>query len=178
MCSSKDSFLSKNATAEKNKLMDYFKDKEIDFILTSDSIRAVQTAEAISSIRKTQLILTSNLNERKVSDFYSNTSIEELIAKRKLMGHFFSDPTQDWNNVVDVESDYDVYLRFSSELNKYINKYKSIVCVTHAGVIKSFIHNVFHIDIRRSNICKIKNGCVLAFQNEHDFNDIQLLSMM
>ena len=100
MCSSKDSFLSKNATAEKNKLMDYFKNKEIDCILTSDSIRAVQTAEAISSICKTQLILTSNLNERKVSDFYSNTSIEELIAKRKLMGHFFSDPTQDWNNEI------------------------------------------------------------------------------
>ena len=58
---------------------------------------------------------------------------------------------------------------------KYKNK--NVICITHAGVIKVFLHQIFSISKNRYNAFKINPGAILEFTNEEDYNEIQLTGL-
>ncbi len=177
LCSDKDFNLSENGNTQGQKLSEWFADKKIDLILTSDLERAKQTAEFISYSTNAEIKVFADLGERNVDEKYANLGLNELKEIRFEENKKIIDPTQDWFGVPKVESDNSVFLRIWNILQKYIESDKNIACITHAGVIKSFLHSVFLIDESRSNAFKVRNACVLVFQNEKDFDKIQLSGM-
>jgi broad specificity phosphatase PhoE len=177
LCSDKDLELSDKGIQQANKLSEWFADKAINLILTSNTLRTTQTASYISKITKAEVKEYSELRERDVGSIYTNLRLNELTLIRSNHRQKYFDPTQDWNGVSDVESDISVFTRTKEIFQEHIDMGKDLACVTHAGVIKAFIHSVFRIDESRANAFKVKNGCVLVFQNENDFDHIRLVEM-
>lgn len=177
LCSDKDIGLSENGLKQASKLSEWFSDKNIAIILTSDLLRAFQTSDFISRVTKAPVEKYSELRERKVSAEYSSLRLNELQAIRSSKNQIFFDPTQDWDNVPEVESDEAVFQRTKTVIEKHISPNTNIACVTHAGVIKSFLHRAFHLDNARANAFKVKDGCILVFQNENNFSQLQLIGM-
>lgn len=177
LCSDKDIGLSMKGLKQAKRLSDWFLGKKIDIILTSNLIRSIQTAKFISRVTNAPIRAFSELQDRKVNEVYSNLRLSELQEVRQTRNQIFSDPTQDWNGVENVESDELIFLRIKKILNSQITHNSNIVCVTHAGAIKAFLHCVFNLNSERSNAFKVRNGCILVFQNETDFSEIQLLGM-
>jgi broad specificity phosphatase PhoE len=177
LCSDRDLELSDHGLKEANKLSWWFTDKRIDIILSSDSQRAKQTSSFISEATLAPVKEYSGLRDRRVGPEYSSLRLNELQTVRSARHQTFFDPTQDWNNVSEVEGDESVYLRTKNVLEKHIFPGTNIACVTHAGVIKSFLHSVFDLEDSRGNGFKVRNGCILVFQNENDFPHLQLVGM-
>jgi broad specificity phosphatase PhoE len=177
LCSDKDYELSKKGIQQGHCLSQWFSDKKIDLILTSNLLRAKQTANFVRSVTNAQVKECEELSERNVGITYSNLRLAELKATRLNRGQDFFDPTQDWNAVLSVESDESVFKRIKSVLQTNYSPEMNLACVTHAGVIKSFVHSVFQMDKSRTNAFKVRNGCVLVFQNENDFVHLQLMGM-
>ena len=177
LCSDSDLGLSDKGIHQATKLSEWFADKKIDLILTSNLLRATQTANFISKVTKAEVKEYSELIERNVGSSYSNLRLNELREVRSSKNQEFFDATQDWFNVSDVESDDDVFRRTRLILQKHIRSNEQLVCVTHAGVIKAFLHSVFQMAPSRTNAFKVRNGCVMVFQNERDFDHLQLMGM-
>lgn len=177
LCSDKDFKLSDKGIEQGKKLSTWFCDKKIDLILSSSLLRAEQTAKYINEVTNAEIVLSKDLLERKVSPEYTNLKLQEITECRINKEHNFYDPTQDWNDVIEVESDMEIFERVKSLLINFYNPGINIACVTHAGVIKAFLHIVLKMDKRRSNGFKVKNGCVIVLQNENDFEKIQILGI-
>lgn len=177
LCSDQDNELSHKGIEQGRKLTTWFRDKNIDLILSSSLLRAVNTAKYINEATNAEIVLSKDLLERKVSSEYANKKLQEITKYRNSKGHNFFDPSQDWNGVSEIESDMEIFERIKSLLINYYQPEKDIACVTHAGVIKAFLHVALKIDKSRSNGFKVKNGCIIVLQNEIDFDKIQLLGM-
>jgi broad specificity phosphatase PhoE len=175
-CSNKDSGLSIQGQKQAKLLSNYFSKKEIDVILSSSSLRSVQTANSIISTTTVNVQIFPELNERKVGNSYANLPKAELTKLRKSLGHNFCDPSQDWDDVEDTESDDLVFERILKVIKPYIESGKCFVCVTHAGVIKSFLHCCFQINSERAAAFKIGNGQIIVLAN--NIENIQMLEMI
>jgi len=138
--------------------------REIDTIVTSPATRCVDTAEILQDYLNIPVRVCRELCERSVHRRYEGVPSEQLVHLRISEGHRFVDPTQDWNDVLEVESDRDVYMRIMRVLREYRNL--STLVVTHAGVIKSFLHCEFHIDAQRSNCFKVGNSSILTLDED------------
>ncbi|MDD4149173.1 MAG: histidine phosphatase family protein [Bacteroidales bacterium] len=177
LCSDKDYILSENGQQQGRKLSEWFTGKKLDLILTSNLLRTQQTSEFISQTTKAEIKVYEQLAERNVGFKYANLELKAINEIRSQENKEIIDPTQDWAGVSEVESDELVFNRTKDILQKHIEVGKNIACVTHAGVIKAFLHTVLHIDKSRSNAFKVRNACVLIFQNENNFEQIQLIGM-
>jgi broad specificity phosphatase PhoE len=177
MCSDKNCELSDNGQQQGRRLSEWFADKKLDLILTSNLLRTQQTAEFISQSTKAKIKVYAQLAERNVGIKYANLELRELKEIRSQEKIDIIDPTQDWFGVTEVESDELVFKRTKEILQKHIVAGKNIACVTHAGVIKAFLHTVLNIDKSRTNAFKVRNACVLIFQNENTIGQIQLIGM-
>lgn len=177
LCSNTDKNLSTFGIKQAELVANFFVNKDIDCILTSDLKRAVQTANLINTVCNTDLIECSWLRERYIPNSFSNQKCDDLIKKRKNMNHQFIDPSQDWFDVNDVESDSDVHLRFFDGVSEYIKKDRDIICVTHAGVIKSVLHSIFEISPQRTNAFKVRNGCIISLKTNGGLENAQIIEV-
>ena len=103
--------------------------------------------------------------------------MDDLVKKREALNHLFIDPSQDWHNVSEVESDNEIFIRLSHGFSDYLNNNKNIICVTHAGVVKALLYSILKIDPKRTNAFKVRNGCILSLQTEGNLENIQLVEM-
>lgn len=131
-------------------------------VLSSSSSRAQMTAQIITNYLSLPLTIHEELCERNYG-IYDNMSIDLLIEKRRKLGHKFVDSTQDWFAVSDVESDTAVFERVSSLIKTIYpcSSDENVLIITHAGVIKSYLHTSFEISSTRSNFVKVPNGAVI-----------------
>lgn len=176
LCSNSNQSLSEKGVQEAILVAEWFSKVKIDQILTSDSLRAKETALSINSKTGAPIKVYKELAERFVGSEYANLQFDQLKIIRQ-NDKWAYDLTQDWFGVTNVESDIDVYNRLCSVLVDNIRSEDNIVCVTHAGVIKSFLHSAFNIDPKRPNTFKVRRGTILAFQNETDFKKLQMVGM-
>lgn len=156
---------------QSKRLAQWAKTQEFSQILSSDFVRAKETAEIISAHLNIPVSFHAELRERNYKK-YDHIDRANLIKMRTAAGHCFVDPTQDWISVADVESDHDVYSR---TLDLIRLKYPpsctaNVLVVTHAGTIKSFLHETFAIEPNRSNCFKVPNGSVLVFNYDSGCN--------
>lgn len=113
-------------------------------IVASDSERAKATAVAVAAPHRCVVCLDGSLRERDYGS-YEGLSIDELRAVRKAADHDFLDVTQDWAGVREVESDEAIVARVGPVVNALAeaSSTRSTLIVTHAGVIKAFLHHLF-----------------------------------
>jgi broad specificity phosphatase PhoE len=163
--------LSKTGIKQAQKIANWASKKNINLIVCSDSLRAVQTAEIISRSIEVSYRSYSSLRERDYGK-YDDLGINELITIRKKRRHKFTDPTQDWNNVDSVEKDQSVFNRTFNLLRTLCPNQSqfNLMCISHAGVIKSFLYCCFDINPLRNNCIKIPNGSVTILDYDFDGN--------
>jgi len=106
-------------------------------ILSSDLKRASQTSQIISEILGLKPILRPAFRERFYGE-YEGYRLSDVEEQRRLLGHTFVDPTQDWHGIISVETPDSVANRVLPEVTRYIKKDKALV-VTHAGVLVSLV---------------------------------------
>ncbi len=159
-----DSLLTEKGREQIYKIAEWISSKHIDVILSSSAGRCKETATLLKDILCVPLKIYDKLRERSISHQYEGRSFEDLSATRQAEGHRFVDPTQDWEGVPEVESDLKVYKRVVSVFDKFDGK--KIACVTHAGVIKAFLHTAFCIRKNRTSCFKVRNGSVVFLKRD------------
>jgi len=168
--SESDDEISKNGLIGLNKVLPTVKQYKYDFILSSPLKRAFQTSEYLNSELQIKIIQKDALKERFLG-LYDNISIDQLIKYRKEKGHSFIDPTQDWYGINEIESDESIFQRVLFLLQSI--KFESVLCITHAGVIKSFLYGALKIPYSVPNCFKIKNSSFTRIHTD-DFTIFQL----
>ena len=159
-----DSPLSEAGCSQAAGLGKWFQGQTIDVIYSSPLLRATQTASAIGTAIGLNFQTCGELIERDLGE-YDGLRVEELKHVRISKHHAFTDVTQDWYGVSGVEPDSSIYSRVSHLIEKVSPKAHAIF-VTHAGVIKAFLHSTLRVDPTRGNYFAIKNGIVLQLSGE------------
>lgn len=136
-------------------------------ILSSPLLRARQTAEIVAASLGLDVQLDERLREREASSEYEGLPIDQIVEIRKRAGHFFIDPTQDWEGVQSVEPDAEVFQRFIAAVTLKPEAHdERILVVAHAGVAKSVFHKLFSIPSHRDCVLKIRNGGVILLNRK------------
>lgn len=162
LCGSSDPTLTKWGVSQGLVVGSWLTHLNVKKILCSPTERAIETAKLICSNIDVSMKVCDELKERNYG-FFEKLGLEQLVRKRKNMQHIFTDPTQDWDGVNGVESDQEVYER----MNKLIRKEypcssgNSVLLITHAGAIKSYLYGCLEISPNRSNCIKIRNASFL-----------------
>lgn len=124
----------------------YLSDKEVNVILSSPILRAQQTAEAISKKLNLPFETEPLLRERSNWGDDDKQSFEEFLVmwNKSTMDRDWLPPVGDSSRVA------------GERINKVINssKYSSLnlVLVTHGGVIRDFLRNVFEEQLLDSKV--------------------------
>lgn len=147
---------------------------EIKKIFTSSAYRSVETAKLVGNTLKIEFIICDELRERNYGRF-ENMPIDKLIEERHKLNHHFVDPTQDWHDIKDVESDLTIHKRLSKFIEKeYSNSRKgNILLITHAGTIKAYLYGCLNISPIRSNCMKVRNASLIILDYDAS-NQLQL----
>ena len=159
--------LSERGVVEARALADWLRTRyRVSTIHSSDLPRAVQTADVVASAlgidepREHPL-----LRERELGPF-EGLGREELLAERRRRGLPTSSPTQDWHGVEEVESDSAVWARFerfASDCGLFARAEEAdVLVVTHAGVIRSCLHESFRIPGDRPRCFRVQTGHALV----------------
>lgn len=140
-------------------------DKSIDLIITSDLIRAKESADILKDILKIDLIVDPNFRE------YNNGIIAGLpndYADEKYPQYIFANIKMD-DRFPEGETPREYFNRIKDALNLLINNYKdkNILLVTHGGVIDVIYH--IYNKIPYSNSSKYKRHVENAEILEFDF---------
>ena len=145
--------------------------KNISKIFCSPLKRTIQTATPISNKTGINILVNNCLRERYLG-IYENLSMTDLINERKKRNHFFNDPTQDWNNVEEVEKDENITDRVFSYLTEFDYQKSNIAIFTHAGVIKSILYHLFNIPPTTFNCFKIRYGTIVEIDFPNTYPQI------
>lgn len=141
-----DTELNKNGISQAKKIANYFKDKKIDIILTSDLKRAYKTAEIIKKIIKFKgkIIKSELLRERNYGSLEGKSYNLFFSAKKKFDG----------------EKDKEFLGRLRKIFNEIIKKYtgKNLLVVTHGGVVRAFIS--FALNLKEYKKIRVYNASV------------------
>ncbi len=152
----------------------WLKQFEIKKIFTSSTYRSTETAKLINQTLNIGFTVCDELRERNYGRF-EMMPIDKLIEERQNLNHYFADSTQDWHDIKDVESDLSIYKRVSKLIKKeYPNNLNgSILLVTHAGTIKSYLYGCLNISPNRTNCIKVRNASLIVL-DYHTSNQLQL----
>jgi len=137
---------------------------KVTSILTSTLRRAVETADIVRAHLHLPYIALDTLRERNVGRFEGLTSAE-LLAIRRQSGLRTDDLYQDWHGVEGVEQDADVATRVHTVIDEFLQRASpddSALLITHAGVIKSYLHTSFAIPVTRPRCFKVYAGSAMT----------------
>lgn len=164
-----DMGLSNTGRQQARRLANWASKKKFVKLLASDSLRAVETVQIVAEHLGMPFTLHAELRERDYN-VYDGMSRNELVKVRRTAAHKFVDPTQDWFGVSEVESDREVSDRVSPLLKAIYPdpSSDSVLCITHAGVIKAYLYVTFAISPDRGNFIKVPNGAVLLLDYDED----------
>jgi 2,3-bisphosphoglycerate-dependent phosphoglycerate mutase len=137
--------------------------RTFDVLISSDQRRAVNTAEIINKYHNLKIILNEDLRERNFGIMEGLT--REEIAKKFPEVHDAYIERKSEFQVPDGESLIQLFSRVTNELKKIINLYegKSILIVTHGGVLDCTMRMVFSLSLDRSRNFSIYNAAINTF---------------
>jgi 2,3-bisphosphoglycerate-dependent phosphoglycerate mutase len=141
---------------------------KFDFLYSSDLGRALDTAKIISKKLKLEIITEKRLRERKLGIMQGQT-IKEFEQKNpaEYLKFISSDAEA---SVKDGESKKDVYIRTTQCLLELSRKHpgKSIVLVTHGGVIDRIFRFIFNIPLDAKRNFSLYNASINSFIFKND----------
>jgi alpha-ribazole phosphatase len=167
--------LNEKGISQANKLMQYFKDKNIDKIFSSDLKRAYETGKIISSFHNLSPVRDKRLRE-------INFGFWEGLDFNAIYENYREDFDAWYNDSINTcipggESVKEVSLNlvnFLNELNLYENN--NIIVTTHGGFIKTLL---WYIN-KNNNIFweqKLSHGSITAVEISKNIKDMKILSI-
>lgn len=136
-----DSKLTEKGKKQAQDLSDLFEGIQIDEIYASDLKRAVHTAKIINKKRSKKISIDKNLRERNYGRF-EGKNISELKILDELFNSVDNNKKLTYKAFPDVESDNEVALRVVNFIRDLYSKSfdnKTVIAVTHASAIRSFL---------------------------------------
>lgn len=128
---SSESQLTEEGFIQANRLMDFLNNKEIDRIISSPFIRAVQTIEPFAKRKKIKIEMDNRLTERVLSSIYFSDWMDKLEAT-------FNDMDLKYE---DGESSNEAMNRIVEVVNDVVASHsKNTIIVAHGGVISLLLH--------------------------------------
>jgi broad specificity phosphatase PhoE len=139
--------------------------RRIASVRSSPLLRATSTASEIAKAVGVDVIVHPEVAERDYGP-YDGKTVDSVAILRRQRGHSFEDVTQDWYGVTEVESDAAVFRRAWPILEPlFASEGKgTTVVVTHAGVIKSCLHEALGVQRTKSNAFKVRNGALVKIR--------------
>ncbi|MBP9802880.1 MAG: histidine phosphatase family protein [Candidatus Pacebacteria bacterium] len=140
----KDSNLTELGIKQAEKTANKLKNIHFDAIFSSDSGRAIRTAEIIKLDRDITIQTSQLLRERNFGKFEGQQKYlfqKELIDKIQERNKLAKEEYEKYKLADDIESDDEVVVRFMIQLREIAVAYpdKQILIVTHSDCIKNFL---------------------------------------
>ena len=126
-------------------------------VISSNMSRAKETAKYLAE----HFTIENSLRERNLGPF-AGQSIEKIVATKKRLNLEVRDPTLVWEGIDSVESDCEIVSRVSGMLFERPFK-KTVVCVSHAGVLKSLAYHFLSIPADTPYAIKFSLASALVF---------------
>ena len=123
-----------------------YKTPHVDNIYTSSSLRAIQSARILSKEYDLDYKIIDGLYERKAG-LWGGLTFEQIEQKYpEMLERYHENPYEYWPD--GGESTQEVRSRIEEILNTIIaeNQYKTVLIVTHEGVIQSAIASILNIE--------------------------------
>lgn len=145
---------------ETQKIVEWLKETcpNVDVVYTSSALRSIQSARMIAKNYKLDFEIIDNLQERK-SGIWGGLTYGQIQQKYPdLFEQYRANPS---GFILEgAESRFDINKRVGYIIDDIIekNSYKTIVIVTHAGVIQSAISSALQIDPVHQNKIYIPTG--------------------
>lgn len=154
----------------------------VDFILSSDLRRAIETSKIINSYMNLELRESSLLRERNFGILEGNTEEENIKNNLSYWNNFKNHDLKCHlkygENLIEFQNRIKDFLEFASK--NFTNK--RVICVSHGAFIKMVVKTIKHYPITESSNFSIKNCSItkISFYNNQwyvDFiSDIKHLS--
>ncbi len=149
-------------------------DIHFDAIFSSDSSRAVQTAEIIKLDREIVVQASRLLRERNHGSFEGvhyeeyQKQLKDKLAERDLL----CPSEQDTFRIADIENDAELTTRLLLQLREIALAYpaKNVAVVTHGGCLYMFLVRIGYIERREFSFSSIQNAaCIQMISDGVDF---------
>ncbi|HSX18646.1 MAG TPA: histidine phosphatase family protein [Candidatus Saccharimonadales bacterium] len=163
--SSNSSILTKKGKSQAELLADKIQKMGVDVIYCSELKRAKQTAAIIAKKLKLPIFYSSDLNERSFGVFEGG-NVEEVFAHLRSIPidvRYLYQP-EDGESLAQFEKR--VFLEAEEIIR--INKEKTVLIVTHGGVIRAFIHLFKQTPFEQRADLNIPNTSLTIFKMEED----------
>jgi alpha-ribazole phosphatase len=155
-----DTALSESGVAQTRLLKERMREIPVDFIISSDLIRARQTAEILAEARGLKVIEDPDLREIHFGIWEGRRIDDIRIEDPETFEIWMNDPGM--LRIPEAEAFQDVQDRAAAALERWIALYpgKTIVLVTHGGVISALLCRILNEPIQRMWNYKLENTSV------------------
>lgn len=162
--------LSELGKRQAKKLAERLKNEEIDLIISSDLIRALDTAKEIIKFHAgIDLVSDKRLRERCFKEFEGK--------KKKDLGIPESTRLMDYCKEEDIESNEEVFSRVKSLVGNILEKEeKNILLVGHMTVCKFLVATLLNKNIEDLRGMRLKNTSVSIFERKDGEIKMKLLN--
>ena len=141
-----DCNINKTGISQSKKLQNFFENINIDYIISSNLKRAIQTAEIIRGEKNIKIIKNRNLQEIDFGN-WENKNIEDIIKNDK---ENYDKLLSDWINFKfpNGESYNDFYIRIENTFKYIKNNFNNsnILIISHNGVLRCLLCIALQID--------------------------------
>lgn len=146
--------------------------KKISKIVSSDLLRAYDTALAMGTTLNLPVTVDERLREVHLGDWEGLTMDDLERESSELLETWFSDPTQ--FRYPGGESIADMLVRVEDSIETHLKDCDTLLVVAHAGVIGNILAKWLVGDIRKSSAFNIRNAKIqkIVIDKEYSYLDI------
>ena len=157
-----DSPLSEDGKQRAKKLYDYFEDKQIKRIITSEYLRTNQTAQYIAESKGLQVVKDKRLNEID-NGIVESMSDEEIEEKYPDFWKDFFSYSKDVR-FPEGEAGEDVKARQKDLLDELMQKDEDVLLISHEGYIRLLMCYLLDIPVYKRNLFRVDMCGILEFE--------------
>lgn len=171
-----DSPLTKNGIKQAKEIAKILKDIKFDLVFSSDLLRAKRTADIIAKERKLAVETTNLLRERAFGEFEGKPHEDTMKIYEEAFKALSTEEKFKHKHDENMESDEEVTTRLITFLREttIIHPQKTILVVTHGGIIRAFLIHVglatyedfAFVDIKNASYIKLLTDGVDFFVKE------------
>lgn len=141
----------------------------VDAIYTSSALRSIQSANIIAKNYKIDFEILENLQERKAGIWGGLTFAQIQKKYPDMFKEYKKNPSE--FVIEGAESPNEINLRVNKTVSKIIKKnaYKTVLVITHAGVIQSAISDALQIGVNNQDKIYIPTGSATQISYFNDW---------
>jgi broad specificity phosphatase PhoE len=156
--------LNEKGIEQAKKVAEFFNSQKLDLIVSSDLIRAYQSAKIIGKALNIKIEKDRRLREMNFGEWEGNSIIE---LTKTPAGKIWEEKPSEWE-IRGSETLLQVQRRIVEATFEYIQKADKLLLVTHGTVISTFLLHVEKLPLDMVKNYFPKNGEIFKFQFHND----------